>query len=144
MPVEIPKDKWPGAVRTVTIGATAAEGGTRTHTVTVGGEQALPFMHFDAEMPHKPVIALEIKDHKPTDWSPLLLEAWGEAMDAPGTWAKAAEAAGADLLQLSLSLTDADGNPTTRRHGGNGRSSCIEFLRSTAHGFRARSGRSRQ
>ena len=40
MPIEIPKDKWPGAVRTVTLGATAAEGGTRSHTVTVGGEKS--------------------------------------------------------------------------------------------------------
>ncbi|MDX1415321.1 MAG: acetyl-CoA decarbonylase/synthase complex subunit delta [Candidatus Promineifilaceae bacterium] len=113
MPVEIPREKWPGAVRTVTIGATAAEGGTRAYSVAVGGEQALPFMTIDAVMPHKPVTAVEIKDRKPDDWSPLLLEAWGEALEAPGTWAKAAEAAGADLLQLSLSLTDADGNPTT-------------------------------
>ena len=113
MPVEIPKDKWPGTVRTVTIGATPSTGGTRSNTVTVGGEQALPFLHFDAPMPHRPVIALEIKDRKPADWSSLLLEAWGDAMDAPGTWAKAGEAAGADLLQLTLSLTDAEGNPTT-------------------------------
>jgi acetyl-CoA decarbonylase/synthase complex subunit delta len=113
MPVEIPKDKWPGEVRVVTIGATEADGGTRTSTVTVGGEKSLPFMHFEAEMPHKPVIALEIKDRKPDDWSQLLLDEWGEAMDAPGAWAEAAEAAGADMLQLSLSLTDVDGNPTT-------------------------------
>ncbi|UCC51863.1 MAG: acetyl-CoA decarbonylase/synthase complex subunit delta [Anaerolineaceae bacterium] len=113
MPIEIPKDNWPGSVRTVTIGATPAEGGTRTSTVTVGGEKALPFMHFEAEMPHRPVIALEIKDRRPDDWSPLLLETWGDAIDSPGSWAKAAEAAGADLLQLSLSLTDAKGNPTT-------------------------------
>ena len=113
MPIEIPKDKWPGEVRVVTIGATAADGGTRTSVVTVGGEKALPFMHFEAEMPHKPVIALEIKDCKPNDWSQLLLDEWGEAMDAPGAWAKAAEAAGADMLQLSLNLTDADGNPNT-------------------------------
>ena len=113
MPIEIPKDKWPGEVRTVTIGATEAEGGTRAKTVTVGGEKALPFMHFEAEMPYPPMVALEIKDRKPNDWSALLLEEWGEVMDAPGTWAKAAEASGADLIQLSLSLTDAEGNPTT-------------------------------
>jgi acetyl-CoA decarbonylase/synthase complex subunit delta len=113
MPIEIPKDNWPGSVREVTIGATAADGGTRTSTVTVGGEKALPFMHFEATMPHKPVVAIEIKDRKPDDWSSLLLDEWGEAMESPGAWAKAAEAAGADLLQLSLSLTDADGNPTT-------------------------------
>ncbi len=113
MPIQIPKDKWPGKVRTVTIGATENEGGTRTSTVTVGGDKALPFMYFEAEMAHKPVIALEIKDRKPNDWSQLLMEEWGEAMDAPGSWAKVAEAAGADMLQLSLSLTDADGNPMT-------------------------------
>ena len=113
MPVEIPKDKWPGSVREVTIGATEAEGGTRARTVTVGGETALPFMHFEAAMPHKPVIALEICDWRPDGWSPLLLEYWGSAMDSPGEWAKAAEAAGADLLQLTLSLADADGEPNT-------------------------------
>lgn len=113
MPIEIPKDKWPGSVREVTIGATEADGGTRQSTITVGGETTLPFMHFEAAMPHQPVVAIEIKDRKPDDWSPLLLETWGEAMDAPGAWAKAAEAAGADLLQLTLSLTDAEGEPNT-------------------------------
>jgi acetyl-CoA decarbonylase/synthase complex subunit delta len=34
-------------------------------------------------------------------------------MDDPAKWAKAAEAAGADLLQLTLSLTDKNGQPTT-------------------------------
>lgn len=113
MPIEIPLDKWPGAVRTVTIGATAAEGGTRSRAVTVGGEKALPFLHFEAEMPHPPVVAVEIKDRRPEDWSPLLHQAWGEAMDDPGRWAKAAEAAGADLIQLSLSLAGKDNQPTT-------------------------------
>jgi len=113
MPIQLPKETWPGAVRAVTIGATAVNDGTRSHTITVGGEKSLPFMHFEAEMPHKPAIAIEIKDRKPTDWSPLLLEEWGEAMESPAAWAKAAEAAGADLLQLSLSLNDAEGNPTT-------------------------------
>ncbi len=113
MAMQIPKDKWPGEVRVVTIGATEADGGTRTSTVAVGGEKALPFMHFEAEMPHRPIIGLEIKDRKPHDWSQLLLDEWEEAMDAPGSWAKAAEAAGADMLQLSLSLNDADGNPNT-------------------------------
>ncbi len=113
MPVDIPKDKWPGAVRTITLGATAAEGGTRARTVTVGGHKALPFMHFEAETPHRPVIAVEIKDRRPEDWSPLLLEVWGETASDPAAWAKAAEAAGADLLVLALSLTGADGQPTT-------------------------------
>ncbi len=113
MPIEIPKDKWTGAVKSITLGATAADGGTRSSVVTVGGEKALPFMHFEAEMPHKPVVAIEIKDRKPDDWSALLLDVWGDAMNDPAAWAKAAEAAGAELLQLTLSLTVADGSPNT-------------------------------
>ncbi|HEX9090920.1 MAG TPA: acetyl-CoA decarbonylase/synthase complex subunit delta [Anaerolineales bacterium] len=113
MPIDIPKDNWPGTVRTVTLGATAAEGGTRTSTVTVGGEKNLPFLHFESKMPNRPSVAIEIKDHRPEDWSGLLLDAWGEAVNDPVKWAKAAEAAGADLIQLSLSLNDMDGNPTT-------------------------------
>jgi acetyl-CoA decarbonylase/synthase complex subunit delta len=113
MPVEIPKDKWPGAVRVVTLGATAQEGGTRSQTVTVGGQKSLPFMHFEAETPHRPVVAVEIKDQRPTDWSPLLLQTWGDVVDDPAAWAKAAEAAGADLIELLLSPTGPDGNPLT-------------------------------
>jgi acetyl-CoA decarbonylase/synthase complex subunit delta len=113
MPIEIPIDKWPGQVRTATLGATSAEGGTRTRTVSVGGEKTLPFMHFEGEMPNPPVIAVEIKDRRPEDWSPLLIKAWEEVIDDPAEWAKAAEEKGADLIELSLSLTDSSGNPAT-------------------------------
>jgi acetyl-CoA decarbonylase/synthase complex subunit delta len=113
MPVDIPKDNWPGTVRTVTIGASIADGGTRTTTVTVGGEKNLPFLHFETKSTNRPAIAIEIKDHRPEDWSPLLLEAWGEAVNDPIKWAKAAEAAGADLIELTLSLNDISGKPTT-------------------------------
>ncbi len=112
MPIEIPKDKWPGSVKTITLGSNS-DGGTRTSVITVGGEKALPFMHFEAETPHRPVVAIEIKDRKPDDWSPLLPEIWGDAMNDPAAWAKAAEAAGADLLLMTLSLTAADGSPNT-------------------------------
>lgn len=113
MPVEIPKDKWPGSIRAITLGATADNGGTRARTVTVGGEVTLPFMQFENPTPNSPVIAVEIKDRKPDDWSPLLLETWGEAVNDPADWAKAAEGAGADLLVLALSLTQQDEKPTT-------------------------------
>lgn len=106
MPIEIPKDKWPGKVRTVTLGATAAEGGTRARTVTIGGQTALPFMHFETPAPNPPAVAIEIKSRKPEDWSPLLAEIWGAAMNDPAEWAKQAEAAGADLLVLALTLED--------------------------------------
>jgi len=113
MPIEVPVDKWPGVVRSVTIGASASDGGTRTQPVTIGGEKTLPFMHFESEMPNPPVIAVEIKDRRPEDWSPLLLDAWGDIVDNPAHWAKAVEDSGSDLIQLTLSLTDASGEPTT-------------------------------
>ncbi len=113
MPIEIPIDKWPGAVRTVTLGAVKEDGGTRSRTVTVGGEKAMPYMHFESEMPNKPAIAVEIRDRRPDDWSPLLQETWKEVMDVPAKWAKAAEDAGADCIVLYLSPTDREGKPNT-------------------------------
>ncbi len=113
MTVEIPKEKWSGQVREVTIGATAEEGGTRTQTLTIGGETTLPFLYFEGSIPHRPALAIEIRDRKPDDWSPLLLETWGDAMESPTAWAKAAEEAGADLIYLVLSLTTADGEENT-------------------------------
>ncbi|HEY75021.1 MAG TPA: acetyl-CoA decarbonylase/synthase complex subunit delta [Thermoflexia bacterium] len=113
MAVEIPVEKWTGKVLEVTLGATAEEGGTRSRTVTVGGETTLPFLHFEGEIPNPPRLAIEIADRRPEDWSPLLLEAWGDVVDDPAKWAKAAEEAGADLILLQLSLTKNGGEPTT-------------------------------
>lgn len=113
MPVEIPTDSWPGAVKAVTLGATAQDGGTRTSTVTIGGERTLPFLHFEEAPPHRPVIALEITPVRPDDWSAALLEAWGEVVEDPGSWAEACGSVGADLIVVSLGLEDADGDPVS-------------------------------
>jgi acetyl-CoA decarbonylase/synthase complex subunit delta len=106
MPIEIPKDKWPGVIKTVTIGATAAEGGTRAKTVTIGGQNTMPYMQFEKPTPNTPIIAIEIKSHKPEDWSALLNNPWGDAMNDAALWAKKAEEAGADLIVLALTLED--------------------------------------
>ncbi len=106
MPIEIPKDKWAGKIRTINLGATAADGGTRAKTVTVGGQTTMPYLQFEAPTPNTPLIAVEIKSRKPADWSALLGDAWGDAMNDPAAWAKAAEAAGAEMLVLWLALED--------------------------------------
>ncbi len=113
MAVEIPKEKWTAQVREVTIGATAEQGGTRSKTLTVGGESALPFLHYEGSFPNRPALAVEIRDRKPDDWSPLLLEALGETAEDPTKWAKTAEEMGADLIYLVFNATTADGNPNT-------------------------------
>lgn len=111
--VETPTEKWTGSVREVTLGATAEQGGTRARTVTVGGETTLPFLHFEGKMPNPPAIAIEIQDYYPEDWSPLLKEAWGEALKDPAIWAERAEGYGADLITLRLRGVDNEDNETT-------------------------------
>jgi acetyl-CoA decarbonylase/synthase complex subunit delta len=54
-----------------------------------------------------------VHDRRPTDWSPILIKAWGAELDDPAAWAKAAEAAGADLIYLTLSATLPDGQANT-------------------------------
>ncbi len=116
MTIEIPKEKSAGAVRVVTLGATREQGGTRARTLTLGGETALPYLDYEGSLPNRPGLALEIRDRKPDDWSPLLYAAWGEAMQDPGDWARAAEAAGADLVYLVFSATRADGSKPDGAH----------------------------
>lgn len=106
MPIEIPKDKWPGNIRAITIGGTSAEGGTRAGSITIGGETTMPYLQFEAPTPNKPVIAVEIKSRRPEDWSSLLMDIWGEAMMDPAQWVKKAEEAGADLIVLALTVED--------------------------------------
>jgi acetyl-CoA decarbonylase/synthase complex subunit delta len=105
--IEIPKEKWSGKVREITLGATEADGGTRSHTVTVGGESTLPFLTFEGDIPHAPIIAIEVQDRQPAEWSAVLVEAWNGAMQDVATWAKAAEERGADVVLLSFTAHDA-------------------------------------
>ncbi len=99
--VETPVEKWPGAVREVTLGSSYA-GGTRGSTVTVGGETALPFLSFEGAMPNRPAIAVEITDTPPEEWSPELHAAWGDVTGHCAEWAAAAVDKGADLIALRL------------------------------------------
>ncbi len=110
--VNIPKEKWTGRVREIKLGATSAEGGTRSRQVIVGGEATLPFLQFEGPIPHRPAIAVEVQDRYPADWSPLLLEAWGDLAKDPAAWAKRAEELGADLVAVSLKSASPDGGNT--------------------------------
>jgi acetyl-CoA decarbonylase/synthase complex subunit delta len=101
--VPLVRETWPGKIFTVTLGATAAEGGTRARTVTVGGHAALPFLPGDAPSPHRPVVAMEVLDSVPPDWPESLREALADVLGSPADWArKAVEAYGADVVCLRL------------------------------------------
>lgn len=108
--VETPVEKWAGTIRPVTLGATAAEGGTRGRTAVVGGQSTLPFLGFESRQPNAPLVAVEVWNRNPgEEWSAVLTQAWGDVLGDPGRWAKAAEEAGADLICLRFFTTGASG-----------------------------------
>lgn len=112
MTVEIPdvKKSWPSVINTVTIGATPEEGGTRAKRITVGGETTLPFYHFEGEIPHPPVVAMEVWDVPGEDWPDPVKEPFADVMDDPGEWAKKCVVEyGADLVCLRLKGCDPNG-----------------------------------
>jgi acetyl-CoA decarbonylase/synthase, CODH/ACS complex subunit delta len=127
--VEIPVEKWSGSVRQVTVGATAAEGGTRRSVVTIGGATTLPFLSFEGKIPNGPKVALEVRGSSPgEDWPGVLRQAWGDALGDLTTWVGAAEAAGADLVVLQLTTVDSNGQPMT---GAKARAALREVLSTT-------------
>jgi acetyl-CoA decarbonylase/synthase complex subunit delta len=102
MTVELMQETWPGVIRTVTIGATPEDGGTRGSTVTVGGHAALPFRDEDAPSPHPPVVALQVFDAIP-DWPVYLTEPLADVIGSPADWARmGVEKLGVDLILLRL------------------------------------------
>jgi len=107
--MEDAREKWVGTLNEVVIGATSENGGTRTSTLTVGGQKGSPFMAYEAPEAHKPVIAMEVWDIEPTDWPPQLLAALGDAVKSPAAWAKkCVEEVGAAAICLKLAGTHPD------------------------------------
>lgn len=107
MPVQTIKERNTGKVAVVTLGATKEQGGTRTSTIKVGGEASLPFLHFEGEVPFKPVIAMEVYDRVPEEWNDELKNAFAGVIDNPAAWVKkCVEVWGADMIFLRLSSAD--------------------------------------
>ena len=114
--MDVMKERWAGKINTVTLGATEKEGGTRASQVTVGGETTLPFLFKEGDIPHAPVIAMEILDTEPTDWPEVLKKPFGDALKDPVKWAvKCVEEYKARLICVKLIGTHPDfGNKTAQ------------------------------
>lgn len=101
MPVNIVKEKWTNKVNEVVLG-------TEPNVVKVGGESTLPFLHFEGEVPNRPVMALEVWDMEPTDWPEPVKESFAGVMSDPVAWAKKNVEYGADLIALRLVSANPD------------------------------------
>ena len=95
-------EKWTGAVREVTIGATKDEGGSRGKAVTVGGAKSIPFMDFDGDQGKRIAVAMDVYDIPPEDWPEPLLKNYADVVNDSAAWAKKCAEYGADLICLKL------------------------------------------
>lgn len=106
MAFEIPRETNSGKVTQVTLGATSEQGGTRAHTIAIGGSTALPFHLFEGEHPNKPVVAMEVFDSVPGKYPEPLLEYYEDVIDKPGEMAKRCiDDFGAELISIRLEGT---------------------------------------
>lgn len=107
MGVQVIKERNPSKIGTVVLGATREQGGTRSHTIAIGGEASLPFLHFEGENPNKPVIAMEVLNRVPDEWNEECRKPFDGALDNAAAWAKkCVEKYGADLIYLKLQGAD--------------------------------------
>ncbi len=97
--MDIVKEKSSGKVSVVKIGKGEKE-------VTVGGHNTLPFLDFEGEILHRPLLALEVHDFLNPDWNPFLLEYWKDSTIADRV--KKVESFSPDLLCISFMSTDPD------------------------------------
>ncbi len=101
--IELHKEKWLKKMTEVILGTGQNEGGHSSRIFKIGGEETLPFLHFEGKIPNYPLVALEVWDTPPKDWPDALNKAYGKTYADSVDWGKrAVENFGADLICLKL------------------------------------------
>lgn len=77
----VPKESYNGQVL-------AVDFGKDDKALAVGGENTLPFLSFEGDVPNRPVIAFEIQDCPPDDWPDTVRNVYKDVSGDPVTWAK--------------------------------------------------------
>jgi len=108
MPVPEVKESFKAGINEVTIGATSEQGGTRSRTVTIGGDTGLPMLGFEAKYPNPPALALEVSNLGVDDWLPEAQKHVKDLAGDVGKWAAKCEEWGADLICLRLGAAHPD------------------------------------
>ena len=102
----IRKETCEQGVYEITLGATKSGGGTRGRTYTIGGDTAMPFLHFEGAMKNRPLVALEVFDRVSPKYPEVLRAEWGDLLHDPAEMAKVCvEKYGADLISVRLEGT---------------------------------------
>jgi acetyl-CoA decarbonylase/synthase complex subunit delta len=100
-----PDEKPAQVIRTVTLGGS----GTRTSAVTIGGAEALPFLHCEGKTGHRAAIAMEVFDQELRGLPNPLQDAYGSLLKDPAAMAKyCVEELGADVISVRLIGTHPD------------------------------------
>ncbi|MCG7853774.1 MAG: CO dehydrogenase/acetyl-CoA synthase subunit delta, partial [Methanosarcinaceae archaeon] len=98
-------EEWKHKIQEVTLGATSADGGTRKNTITIGGENALPY-YFDAPMPHRNYVTMDVFD-MPISMAKAVRTHYEDVMNDPAEWAKKnVREFNADMVTIHLISTD--------------------------------------
>lgn len=101
-----PLESFPGRVEEIQIGATKAEGGTRSRVVTLGGAKTMPFYSFEATNLNRPVLAMDVFD-MPISLAKPVKQNVEDVMSDPAEWAKkCVRDFGADVVSFNLVSTD--------------------------------------
>ena len=108
MPVPSVKESFNATINQVTIGATAEEGGTRSRTVTIGGDTGLPLAGFEARLPNPPAFAMELSNSGAEEWPPEVKRHVADVAGDLGKWAAKCEQWGADMVCLRLRAAHPD------------------------------------
>ena len=97
--------EWTGRIGEITLGATSADGGTRSVAYRIGGESDLPFLGMECTRGSIPLIAFELCDD-PAFWSPIVTGFVGDLVNDAPAWAREAEIRyRPDLIRLYLTST---------------------------------------
>ena len=100
MGLEIYKESYTGNIKEITLGK-------GDNAVTVGGQACYPFYNFEGDMPHKPVIAMEVWDMEPDEWPAAASSHFKDVLSDPAAWAKkCVDEFGAKIIVLQLKSTD--------------------------------------
>ena len=105
--VGVPIEEYPGHIVEVKLGATRTEGGTRSSTVVIGGENAPAFYNFLKPPPNKPVIAFDVFDWAKIPLAKAVKMHYRPVLEDTAEWARlCVEKFGAEMINLHFISID--------------------------------------